>query len=149
MNFGERNKSLQHIFCVQFFFSKFFKIGNYCSMCIKFIYGRLWNKIPTILVGKKCHSHQWFGASKWEWGLPKGTQCDPADAAIPRVSAEELQGWGWGVGMQSSHHLICQDLGPDSWGAYERIEFSEPRNLNLPIHRRTLNSWIWYLIFFT
>ena len=89
------------------------------------------------------------------WGLQMGMRapkrehnvCDAADAAIPRVSAEELQGWGWGVGMQSSHHLICQDLAPDSWGAYERTEFSEPRNLNLPIHRRTLNSWIWYLIF--
>ena len=35
---------------------------------------------------------------------------------------------------------------PDSWGAYGRNEFSEPRDLHLPIHRM-LNSLTWYLIF--
>ena len=35
---------------------------------------------------------------------------------------------------------------PDSWGAYERNEFSESRDLHLPIHRM-LNSLTWYLIF--
>ena len=36
-------------------------------------------------------------------------------------------------------------LAPDSWGAYERNEFSEPRFLHLLIHRM-LNSWTWNLI---
>ena len=36
--------------------------------------------------------------------------------------------------------------GPDSWGAYERNEFSEPRGLHFPI-LRILNSLTWYLIF--
>ena len=26
---------------------------------------------PAILINKTCHSHQWFLASKYEWGLPK------------------------------------------------------------------------------
>ena len=38
------------------------------------------------------------------------------------------------------------ELAPDSWGAYERNEFSESRDLHLPIHRM-LNSLTWYLIF--
>ena len=33
----------------------------------------------------------------------------------------------------------------DSWGAYERNEFSESRDLHLPIHRM-LNSLTWYLM---
>ena len=33
---------------------------------------------PDILINKKCHSHQWFLASKCEWGLPN---FDPVDAA--------------------------------------------------------------------
>jgi len=37
-------------------------------------------------------------------------------------------------------------LAKDSWSAYERNEFSKPRGLHLPIHRR-LNSLTWYLIF--
>ena len=34
-------------------------------------------------------------------------------------------------------------LAPGSWGAYQRIDFSEPRLLNLPIHRKALNSLTW------
>ena len=34
-------------------------------------------------------------------------------------------------------------LAPDSWDAYERNDFSEPRHLHFPIHKRALNSLIW------
>ena len=34
-------------------------------------------------------------------------------------------------------------LAPDSWGAYQRNDFIEPRILNLPIHRKALNSLTW------
>ena len=34
-------------------------------------------------------------------------------------------------------------LAPDSWGAYQRNDFSEPRLLHLPIHRKALNSLTW------
>ena len=39
-----------------------------------------------------------------------------------------------------------QYLAPDSWGAYERNEISEPRGLHLPMHWM-LNSLTWFLIF--
>ena len=38
-------------------------------------------------------------------------------------------------------------LAPDRWGAYERNDFSEPRLLHLPVHRKALNSLtqdIWF-----
>ena len=34
-------------------------------------------------------------------------------------------------------------LAPDSWDAYERNDFSEPRRLHFPIHKRAPNSLIW------
>ena len=38
-----------------------------------FSYFVLWNEIyPAIIVGKKCHNHQRFWASKCEWALSKG-----------------------------------------------------------------------------
>ena len=34
-------------------------------------------------------------------------------------------------------------LAPDSWGEDQRNDFSEPRLLHLPIHRKALNSLTW------
>ena len=38
-------------------------------------------------------------------------------------------------------------LAPDSWDAYERNDFSEPRLLHLSIHRKGLNSLTWAIWF--
>ena len=98
----------------------------------------------AISINKKCHSHQWFLASKCKWGLPKlwsGGCCHPPWWL--------LRSWG----MQEAaicHSLLKVNketgLAPDSWAAYERIAFSESRGLHLPIHR-TLHSLTWYPIF--
>ena len=34
-------------------------------------------------------------------------------------------------------------LAPESWGAYQRNDFSEPRLLHLPLRRKALNSFTW------
>ena len=94
-------------------------------------------------------------------GFQKGTQCLYSSKChpIPRGDC-------WGAGKEdarSSHppHLSSlmmnkelrmwavkkQDSAPGSWGAYERSKFGKPRGLHLPIHRRTLNSLAWYLVF--
>ena len=55
-------------------------------------------------------------------------------------------GDSWGVqGNARNKGNKKTGLAPDSWGAYERNGFSEPRGLHLPIHRM-LNSLTWYLI---
>ena len=38
-------------------------------------------------------------------------------------------------------------LAPDSWAAFERSDFSEPRFLHLPIHRKVLSSLTWDIWF--
>ena len=89
---------------------------------------------PAILISKKCHSHQWFLASKCEWGLPKlwsSGCCHPP--------WWQLRSWGNARGKVNKETRMA----PDSWGVYERNEFSEPRDLHLPIHREVT----WYLIF--
>ena len=92
---------------------------------------------PAILINKKCYSHQRFLASKCEWGLPKHWSsrcCQPPQWL--------LRSWGnaWSKANKGT------ELAPDSWGAYERNEFSEPRGLHLPICSM-LNSFTWNLIF--
>ena len=92
---------------------------------------------PAVLVTKKCHSHQWFLASKREWALPRlpsSRCCHPHPQWL-------LKSW------ENSRSKGNKETGlaPDSWDAYERNEFSEPRCLHLPIHTM-LNSWTWYLI---
>ena len=62
------------------------------------------------------------------------------------VTAEELGGMQEAAICHSLRWTRKQDLVSDSWGVYERNEFSEPRDLHLPIHRMP-NSLTWYLIF--
>ena len=40
-----------------------------------------------------------------------------------------------------------QDMTPESWGAFQRNDFSEPSLLHLPTHRKVLNSLTWGIWF--
>ena len=52
---------------------------------------------------------------------------------LPAVSPRGLQMWKHGM------------LVPESWGAYQMNDFSEPRLLHIPKHRKVLNSWdMWF-----
>ena len=75
---------------------------------------------PSILVNKKCHSHQRFLASKCGWELPKlwSRTCCPSTTGCWRAG-----------GMREGRRTA---LASDNWGAKERNEFTEPRGL----HRR-------------
>ena len=55
--------------------------------------------------------------------------------SLPRWTLKKLRMW---------KHMI---LAPDSWGMYQRQDFGEPRCLQLPIHRKVLNSLTWYIWF--
>ena len=102
---------------------------------------------PDISINKKCHSQQGFLAFKCECGLTK-----VGSSRWLQPLQWLLRSWG---NARISHLPHCHSLrwtrketgsAPDSWGAYERNEFSEPRGLHLPI-QRMLNSLTWYLIF--
>ena len=54
---------------------------------------------------------------------------------LPMGSLEELRVW------------TCKLLTPDSWDAYERNDFSQPKLLHLPIHRKALNFLTWDIWF--
>ena len=87
---------------------------------------------PAISINKKCHSHQWFLASKWEQWLPKlrsRGSCHP--------SWWLLRSWG---NARSSHLPLLNankktGFALHSWGAYEKNELSEARGLHLSIQR--------------
>ena len=65
----------------------------------------------------------------------------PLDAATPDSDQRE-RSW------RNTRSKVNNEAGlaPESWGARDRNEFSEPRGLRLPIHRM-LNSLTGYLIF--
>ena len=108
----------------------FISISGYSLLCEMKI-------SPTILINRKCHSHQLFLASECQWVLPK---LQSSRCCLPHSDC-------WGArGMQEARWTRKQDVAPDSWSAYEGNEFSEPRGLHLPIHR-ILNSLTWYLVF--
>ena len=63
---------------------------------------------PAILINKKCHSHQWFLASKCEWGLQK---------LIQRMLPLPQSDWCRAGGNARSRGNEETGLAPDSWGA--------------------------------
>ena len=92
---------------------------------------------PAILINRKCHSHQWFLASKCEWELPKLWSC-----GCCHPPQWLMRSWGYARSKVNKETRLA----PESWGAYERNELGEPRGLHLPI-QRMLNSLTWSLIF--
>ena len=90
---------------------------------------------PDIFINKKWHSHQQFLASIYEWGLPKlrSSRCCHTLRWL-------LRSWG----NASSKVSKEAGLAPDSWGARERSEGSEPRGLRLPYTEHQMpqpDSW--------
>ena len=94
---------------------------------------------PAMLINKKCHSHQHFLTSKCKWRLPK-----LGSSGCCHSLWWLLRSWGNARSKMNKE----TGLAPGSWGAYERNEISDSRDLHLPIHRM-LNSltWYWSLMF--
>ena len=94
---------------------------------------------PAILIKKKCHGHQWFLASNYEWPptmiTPKWWSCCHPLRWLQR---------SWG----NAESKVTKEMGltPESCGVYEWNAFSKPRESHLPT-QRMLNSLVWYLIF--
>ena len=72
--------------------------------------------------------------------VPKGTQegkapviWQPSDCNHPLL---------WAL-----RNSVCSILAPESWDAYVKNNFTEPKLLHLPMHRKVLNSLTWDLWF--
>ena len=84
-----------------------------------------------------CSHHVWWAGEHWrnsgrkEYLLSSSHQT----AATP-------YGEPWGNSGRENRILA-----PDSYGAYQRNDFSEPRLLYLPIHKKLLNSLTWDILF--
>ena len=82
---------------------------------------------------------------------------DLATAATARAPRKEKNTWGIWQPPGCSHSLRwalrnsgcekCRILTPDSWDAYERNDFSEPRLSHLSLPRKSLNSLTWDIWF--
>ena len=88
------------------------------------------------------HCHQWFWPSRCESLSPKVTQEGRkylGDLAATRHSLP----WALRNSGCEKHRI----LDPDSWDAYERNDFNEPRLSPLPLDRKALNSLTWAIWF--
>ena len=91
----------------------------------------------AILINKKCDTISNFWPPNVDGSSPNW---NPENAAT--LPWWLLKSWGNARSKVNKETRLI----PDSWGAYERNEYSEPRGLHLPIHR-LLNSLTWYLVF--
>ena len=105
---------------------------------------RLWSGIsPAVSVNKDVTAFSNFQPPNVNEGSQKGKQYLWSSRGWPPPHGA----WCW-VGRGECERLKKNRiLAPDSWDAYERNDFNNPRLLHLPIHRRTLNSLTWCLVF--
>ena len=71
------------------------------------------------------------------WGNSGRKECSLQTASTPYHETQGSPGWE-----------KCRILVPDSWGVYQSSDFTEPKLLHLPIHRKPLNSLTWDIWFF-
>ena len=91
---------------------------------------------------QRCHSHQQLQPPGWwagaPWGNSRRKEHLPSNS---HQTAATPYGEPWGNGMWK-HRILASD----SWGAYQRSDFREPRLLHLSIHRgkkKKLSSLTW------
>ena len=99
---------------------------------------------PAISENKGYHSHQQLQSAQkvdepWEDSGRKGYLPSNGHhtAATPYSEPWGSLGYGGKNGI----------LAPESWGMYQRNDFTEPRLLHLPMHRKGLTSLTWNIWF--
>ena len=98
---------------------------------------------PAIFVNKGCDSQKQLQLlpmmSWWAW-RNSGKKKNLPSSSHSTVAAPHGKPWG---------NSGCENriLAPDSWDAYQRNYFSEPRLLHLPIHSKAINSLNWNIWF--
>ena len=92
---------------------------------------------PAIFVKKDVTVNSNRSCFQWWAGDPEGTQ--EKKKIYPPSSSHSIVATPYGEPWGNSG---CEKwiLAPDSWDAYQRNYFSEPRLLHLPIHRKAINS---------
>ena len=102
---------------------------------------------PAISVNKGCCSHQAIALQPpGRWALRElrmETGCRPSSPQplqLLPTSFYPPPRWCTPRTLRMGKH---RTLAPESWGADQRNDSSEPRLLHLPIHRKVLNSLTW------
>ena len=93
-----------------------------------------WKMLPAISVNKGCCSHQAITIQPpGRWALRElrmETGCPPSSHQPLQHSRTQR------CTLRRLRMRKYRILAPDSWGAYQRNDFSEPRLLHLPIQNR-------------
>ena len=84
-----------------------------------------------------------FAALQHELVNPKETQERKNTCRVAAIRLKPLPI----VSLEESQDVTRQGLAPDTWGAYQENDFSEPRLLHHPTYRKALNSLTWGIWF--
>ena len=107
--------------------------------------GRCWEmNISCHISEQGCHNHQWLELSNVIWSAWGNSGRKRISAIGQPSDCSHSLGWTLRKLRLLQKHRI---LAPDRWSAYQRNDFSEPRFLHLPIHRKALNSLTWDILF--
>ena len=100
-----------------------------------------WNIASHISKQRMSHSSVVAATSYGELVSPEGTQ----DGNKEYLLSDCSHSWWWALWKLGlwKHRILATD----SWGAYQRDDFSEPRLLHLHIHRKVLNFLTWDIKF--
>ena len=119
-------------------------LPEFCPICVHWVSNEKWS-ISCHISKQGCHHYQRLQPSNVSWWAlrelkKENTCCLTATRLQPlsTVSPEERKFRVWKYRI----------LTPDSWGSYERNDFSEPRLLHPSIHKKVLiNSLTWDIWF--
>ena len=96
---------------------------------------------PAMSINKGCHSHQWLQPSNVSWWALRKLKAEKNTCHLAAIRPQPLPV----VSPEENQDVKIQ--APDSSGAYQRNDFSEPRLFHLPIYRKALNSLTWDIWF--
>ena len=129
------------------------------GVCVIFIFSiftihlttNIWNKMATCLRNIAFHiskqrmlqSTVIAATSKCKPVSPEGTQEGNKEYLPSRSHYRYSLWWALRKVKRWKHRILA----PDSWGAYQRSDSSEPRPLHLPIQRKALSSSTWDIWF--
>ena len=106
----------------------------------KYVFRMRTKLLPAVSVNKGCHSHQLSHYRRW-----MATQ--EGNKEFPSFSRLHPEATPYGAALRKLQMRKHRILAPDSWGVYQKNDFSEPTLLHFPIQGKVLNCFTWAIWF--
>ena len=106
----------------------------------KYVFSMRTKLLPAISVNKGCHSHQLSHYRCW-------MVTQEGNKEFPSFSRLHSEAIPYGVALRKLQMRKHRILAQDSWGVYQKNDFSEPKLLRFPTQAKVLNCFTWAIWF--